>query len=214
MVPATVSTYLAEYDYYSRQESEDAQFDRRRSALTHHEQGHVRRNHEQSVRPWVKRAATLYSREFWEIAKDHLNPGGVVTVWVQLYENSQAAVESSMATFFEAFPVTEAGVTSDNHLFALEVAAFRKAVEEVDALPLVYATNRPEFHVYVSCIDSIDLALVLDKVPLVEMVYLSALVIMCLYPSPRHRDRAVGVTEGDGDIIRMGVDCGYTRPPA
>ena len=54
--------------------------------------------------PWVKGAATLYSREFWEEAKKHLNPGGVVTVFVQLYESGTAAVKSEMATFFEIFP--------------------------------------------------------------------------------------------------------------
>jgi spermidine synthase len=54
--------------------------------------------------PWVKGAATLYTREFWELAKSHLNPGGVVTVFVQLYESGTAAVKSEMATFFEAFP--------------------------------------------------------------------------------------------------------------
>lgn len=54
--------------------------------------------------PWVKGAATLYTREFFELAKRHLNPGGVVTVFVQLYESGEAAVKSEMATFFEAFP--------------------------------------------------------------------------------------------------------------
>ncbi|HEY3934127.1 MAG TPA: fused MFS/spermidine synthase [Gemmatimonadales bacterium] len=54
--------------------------------------------------PWVKGAATLYSREFFEIAKKHLNPGGVVTIFVQLYESGEPAVKSEMATFFEAFP--------------------------------------------------------------------------------------------------------------
>ena len=54
--------------------------------------------------PWVKGAANLYSREFFELAKQHLNPGGVVTIFVQLYESGEAAVKSEMATFFEAFP--------------------------------------------------------------------------------------------------------------
>jgi spermidine synthase len=54
--------------------------------------------------PWVKGAANLYTREFWEMAKRHLNPGGVVTVFVQLYESGMAAVKSEVATFFEAFP--------------------------------------------------------------------------------------------------------------
>jgi spermidine synthase len=54
--------------------------------------------------PWVKGAANLYTREFWELAKSRLNPGGVVTVFVQLYEAGTEAVKSEIATFFEAFP--------------------------------------------------------------------------------------------------------------
>jgi spermidine synthase len=54
--------------------------------------------------PWVKGAATLYTREFFETAKAHLNPGGVMTLFVQLYESSHEAVQSEVATFFEAFP--------------------------------------------------------------------------------------------------------------
>src|SRR5687768_2027686 len=54
--------------------------------------------------PWVKGAATLYTREFFAEVKEHLNPGGVVTLFVQLYESTDAAVKSEIATFFEAFP--------------------------------------------------------------------------------------------------------------
>ncbi|MEO8260151.1 MAG: fused MFS/spermidine synthase [Acidobacteriota bacterium] len=54
--------------------------------------------------PWVKGAATLYTREFFQAARDHLNPGGVVTLFVQLYDSSPAAVKSEIATFFEVFP--------------------------------------------------------------------------------------------------------------
>jgi spermidine synthase len=54
--------------------------------------------------PWVKGAAMLYTKEFFEEVKTHLNPGGVVTLFVQLYESSPAAVKSELATFFEAFP--------------------------------------------------------------------------------------------------------------
>jgi spermidine synthase len=54
--------------------------------------------------PWVKGAATLYTREFFEEVKEHLNPGGVVTLFVQLYESSEAAAKSEIATFLEAFP--------------------------------------------------------------------------------------------------------------
>ncbi|HTE44992.1 MAG TPA: fused MFS/spermidine synthase, partial [Gemmatimonadaceae bacterium] len=54
--------------------------------------------------PWVKGAATLYTKEFFDVVKDHLNPGGVVTLFVQLYESSTEAVKSEVATFFQAFP--------------------------------------------------------------------------------------------------------------
>jgi spermidine synthase len=54
--------------------------------------------------PWVKGAATLYTKEFWELAKRHLKPGGVVTVFVQLYDSGMEAVKSEIVTFFEVFP--------------------------------------------------------------------------------------------------------------
>jgi spermidine synthase len=54
--------------------------------------------------PWVKGAATLYTVEFWREARAHLNPGGVITVFVQLYESNLEAVKSEIATFLEVFP--------------------------------------------------------------------------------------------------------------
>jgi spermidine synthase len=54
--------------------------------------------------PWVKGSAALYSKEFFEAAKAHLNPGGVVTQWMQLYSTNEEAVKSEIATFFEVFP--------------------------------------------------------------------------------------------------------------
>jgi spermidine synthase len=72
--------------------------------------------------PWVKGAATLYTKEFFELAKAHLNPGGAVTLFVQLYESSPDTVRSEIATFFDAFPNgtiwgnTYDGVTADTVL--------------------------------------------------------------------------------------------------
>ena len=54
--------------------------------------------------PWVKGTAALYSKEFFELAKRRLNPGGVMTLFVQLYESNEEAVKSEIATFFEVFP--------------------------------------------------------------------------------------------------------------
>jgi len=56
------------------------------------------------IHPWVKGAATLYSEEYFELCKKHLNPGGVVTQWVPLYESNSDAVKSEIATFLKVFP--------------------------------------------------------------------------------------------------------------
>jgi spermidine synthase len=56
------------------------------------------------IHPWVKGSATLYSKEYFQMVKDHLNPGGVVTQWVPLYESSADVVRSEIATFFSVFP--------------------------------------------------------------------------------------------------------------
>ena len=54
--------------------------------------------------PWVKGAAALYTREFFELVRSRLEEGGVFTLFVQLYETSEAAVKSELATFFAVFP--------------------------------------------------------------------------------------------------------------
>ena len=54
--------------------------------------------------PWTKGAAPLSTREFYESVREHLNPGGTVTVWVPLYQTSDEAVQSEIATFMSVFP--------------------------------------------------------------------------------------------------------------
>jgi spermidine synthase len=56
------------------------------------------------IHPWVKGAATLYTKEYFEMVRQHLNPGGLVTQWVPLYESTPDVVKSELATFFEVFP--------------------------------------------------------------------------------------------------------------
>lgn len=56
------------------------------------------------IHPWVKGIAPLYSTEYFDLVKKHLNPGGFVTQWVPLYESNLETVQSEIATFFEAFP--------------------------------------------------------------------------------------------------------------
>jgi len=56
------------------------------------------------IHPFVKGSATLYSKEYFEMVKGRLNPGGIVTQWVPLYESDVDTVRSEIATFFDVFP--------------------------------------------------------------------------------------------------------------
>ena len=54
--------------------------------------------------PWIKGCAALNTREYYQMCKDHLNPGGVIALWYPLYESDQNTVRSGVATFFQVFP--------------------------------------------------------------------------------------------------------------
>ena len=56
------------------------------------------------IHPWVKGTSTLYSKEYYELVKQHLNPGGVVAQWLPIYESDEETVKSELATFFAVFP--------------------------------------------------------------------------------------------------------------
>ena len=104
LVPKVVSRYFAEHNFNvvanpkTRVQIDDA----RHYLLTTHEKFDAITS--DPLDPWVKGAAMLYSREFFQTVKAHLNPGGAVTLFVQLYESNPEAVKSEIATFLEAFP--------------------------------------------------------------------------------------------------------------
>jgi spermidine synthase len=104
LVPRVVSTHFAEhnFDVVRNPKVKVHLDDARHYLLTTDEKFDAITS--DPLDPWVKGAATLYTREFFEEVKEHLNPGGVVTLFVQLYESSEAAAKSEIATFLEAFP--------------------------------------------------------------------------------------------------------------
>jgi spermidine synthase len=104
LVPRVVSTYFANYNFdVIRNPKVRVQVDDGRHFLLTTKEKFDGITSD-PLDPWVKGAAALYTREFFEIAKQHLNPGGVVTQFVQLYESNEDAVKSEVATFLEAFP--------------------------------------------------------------------------------------------------------------
>ncbi len=53
---------------------------------------------------FIKGTAALYSKEYFESVKRHLNPGGMFSLYVPLYETDEATFQSELKTFFDAFP--------------------------------------------------------------------------------------------------------------
>jgi spermidine synthase len=56
------------------------------------------------IHPWVKGTSTLYSKEYYELVRERLNPGGVVAQWLPVYESDADSVKTELATFFSVFP--------------------------------------------------------------------------------------------------------------
>jgi spermidine synthase len=104
LVPRVVSKYFSEYNFdVVRNPKVHIQIDDARHFVLTTKQKFDAVTSD-PLDPWVKGAATLYTKEFFDVVKDHLNPGGVVTLFVQLYESNTEAVKSEVATFFQAFP--------------------------------------------------------------------------------------------------------------
>ena len=104
LVPTTVSRYFSahNFDVASNPKVQIRIDDARHYLLTTNEKFDAITS--DPLDPWVKGAAMLYSREFFDLVKRRLNPGGVVTLFVQLYSSNEEAVKSEIATFFETFP--------------------------------------------------------------------------------------------------------------
>jgi spermidine synthase len=104
LVPGVVATYFRDENYNVvndkrvRIENDDA----RHFILTTNETFDIITS--DPIHPWMKGAATLYTTEYFELCKRRLNPGGMITQWVPLYESNPDVVKSELATLFSVFP--------------------------------------------------------------------------------------------------------------
>lgn len=54
--------------------------------------------------PWQEKSVYLYSKEFFEIVKEHLNENGLFVQWVPIYDFSPSDFRSFYRTFHSVFP--------------------------------------------------------------------------------------------------------------
>ncbi|MFK7736255.1 MAG: fused MFS/spermidine synthase [Pirellulaceae bacterium] len=56
------------------------------------------------IDPWVKGCASLNTIEYYEMCRSKLKPGGIMALWMPLYESDSETLKSVVATFYEVFP--------------------------------------------------------------------------------------------------------------
>jgi spermidine synthase len=145
LVPKVVSTYFAEHNFdVVRNPKVHVRIDDARHFVeTTREKFDAITS--DPLDPWVKGAAMLYTVEFFQMAKDHLNDGGVVTLFVQLYESNMAAVKSEIGTFLEVFPNGVVwGNTNEGKGYDL-VLLGQKGTTRIDVDAIQAKLQRPEY---------------------------------------------------------------------
>ena len=90
--------------------------------------------------PPPRTAATvnLYTREYYELAKSRLKPGGIVAQWIPLHSQGEREVDMHFRTFSEVFPHTLAWLSVANEIliigsndpFVLDFAKLKERMEE------------------------------------------------------------------------------------
>jgi spermidine synthase len=66
------------------------------------------------IHPWFSGAGYLYTTEYFKIAADHLNPGGIICQWLPLYELSEENLQSVVKTLRQNFAYTMIWMTFDD----------------------------------------------------------------------------------------------------
>ena len=54
--------------------------------------------------PWIAGVSSLFTREFFESARERLAPGGIMCQWANAYNISEPDLKSIVATFTSVFP--------------------------------------------------------------------------------------------------------------
>ena len=87
--------------------------------------------------PWVSGVSSLFTTEFYRLARRHLNGNGVLVQWFQMYEIDASLIASVLQALGENFPdyAVYASTGSDLLIVAGETAALARPLADVTAIP-------------------------------------------------------------------------------
>jgi len=58
----------------------------------------------QPSHPWLSRASTVFTQNFFELVKSRLNPGGIYAQWLSLFNMDVTTMRSILRAFYNVFP--------------------------------------------------------------------------------------------------------------
>ncbi len=104
MIPPTSTRFFApqDYDVYHNPRTHIVYDDARHYILTTKDKYDIIASDPLDI--FVKGTAAIYSVEYFNMVKEHLNPGGYFSLYVPLYETDERTIKSEIATFLAAFP--------------------------------------------------------------------------------------------------------------
>ncbi len=145
LIPSVVATHFAKenYNVVHDRRVEIVYDDARHFLATTHEKFDIITS--DPIHPWVKGSAVLYTQEYFELCRQHLNAGGFVTQWVPFYESSRAVVQSELATFFVVFPHGTVWGNDDEGYGYDTVVLGQTAPLKIDMTALAARLEAPEF---------------------------------------------------------------------
>ncbi len=73
------------------------------------------------IHPKISRVGYLYTKEYYQSIREHLNEGGVVCQWMPIYQISPRRLRSAVKTFAEVFPNATLWYVEGHLLFVAKV---------------------------------------------------------------------------------------------
>jgi predicted membrane-bound spermidine synthase len=106
--------------------------------------------------PWVSGVSSLFTGEFYRLARRYLNPGGVLVQWFQTYEIDTSLVASVLRALGESFPDYAVYVATNNDLLIVggDAQTLRRPLADITAMPGVARELR---RVHVNSISEIEI---------------------------------------------------------
>ncbi|HEY3162653.1 MAG TPA: hypothetical protein VGJ78_27040 [Vicinamibacterales bacterium] len=80
--------------------------------------------------PWMAGVSTLFTREFFDAARNRLRPGGILCQWAHTYNISDADLRSIVSTFLSAFPDGSAWLVGESDLLLIGSSSPLRALED------------------------------------------------------------------------------------